>query len=188
LFLAGLFYILASKGLVAYDLWTIVLIIAAFTLVYRILWTATGERHFKKIISVVLRRWAGARQKTLNWLDDFYKSKKELKKKTFILATILIFFTYLFKVLVIAAIFFALGYVINPGVLIVGYALTSFLSSVSYVRIGVYEAVMTLAYSQFGIAYNLALTATMIYRLISFWVLFIIGFFCFSSIIRNKKK
>lgn len=190
IFIAGVIYLLASKKIISFE-WVIipvVLIIVAFILLIRILFTATGQRHFKAVMARLLRRWPKIQSRTSKALTELYKTKNELNKSTLCLAFVLTALSYIFKILVIWAIFFALSYAINPGVLITGYFISAFISTISYIRIGVYEAIMAGAYASLGVSYNLALTATILYRLVSFWIVMIIGFFFFNSLLRNKKK
>lgn len=188
-FIAGLIYLLISKQIISFQwIWlSIALIVIFFTLLTRILFTISGQHHFKAFIAFILKRWPKAQARTSKHLSELYNAKKQLRKSSFCLALMFAFFVSLFKIAAIGAVFMALGHVINLGVLITGYFITAFLSTVSYIRIGVYELAMTGAYTGLGIEYNLAFTATLLYRLIAFWLPLLLGFIFFRNLIKNKR-
>ena len=191
LFFVSLVYLAAYIGGVTHAwIWMASLIGVAFILVYRILWTAGGKKHFKAFIAFVLKKWPNAKQKAIGFLDNFYTAKKGLRKRTFALAMLFALLSYVFKIAAIGVVFLALGSAINPGTIIVGYVTASFMAGVSYIMMGVYEASMTLAYSRLGMAYDFALTVTLLYRLIASWIPMILGLIFFNSLLKenNKKK
>ena len=184
----GLSYLLITQKFDSWILFFIIVIfLICFILMNRIIWTKTGRCHFESVLSWLTHKFPKTKKRTLAILSNFYNAKKEFNKKRFFLLFFYVFLVYLFKILVIAAIFLSLGYLINFGILIVGYIIATALSLASYIRIGVYEASMTLGYSMMGIPYNLALTATLLYRAVSFWLMMLIGLILFRSIIKKKK-
>lgn len=190
IFVIGLVYLLVSMKIFSFHwIWVpITLIVIAFALITRILWTTTGHFHFRSFLEWLLKKWPKAQYKILEKLSHLQDHKKTIKKKTVYLSFAIIAVGYIFRLGVIAMTFLALGNILNPGVLITGYFLASFLSTMSYVRLGVYEASMAGIFTALGINYNLALTATLLYRLVSFWFSMIIGFFCFRHLIDHKEK
>lgn len=190
IFIAGLTYLFISKQIIGFQwIWIpIVLVVIFFILLIRILFTMTGQRHFKAVMAWLLRRWPKAQTRTSKHLSKLYRAKKEIKKSSLGLAFFFTFLVYLFKIAAIGAIFLSLGYLINPGVLITGYFITAFISAVSYIRIGIYELAMIGAYTGLGIEYNLAFTATLLYRVVAFWLPMLFGFIFFRFLLRKNKN
>lgn len=187
LFIASLIYLLYIKEVIG-KIWLLsFLIVIAFILLYRIIWTSAGQRHFKMFLSWLLKKWPGAREKTLKAISGFYDAKKTVNKKKFMQFFCYMLAVYFFRIATIAAVFFSLSYFINPGILVAGYIITLAVTLLSYIRIGIYEVSMTLLYSALGLPYNLALTATLLYRAISFWIPFLLGFLFFRALMKEKK-
>ena len=153
MFIIGAIYLFASKETIGPGLvWIFALTIVSFIIINRILWTSSGERHFKAIMTWLLKKWPKAKKRTLGLLDNLYKTKRNMKKSQFSLCFLFGLFIYIFKIAVILFVFLALSHFINFGVLLVGYAIAAAISVISYIRIGVYEMAMTVAYSNLGIA------------------------------------
>lgn len=190
IFVIGLIYLLLSKKMMDTGLiWASIAVLAVlFVLLFRIMWTKTGSRHFRAFVSFLLKKWPGVRKSVLKILSEFYDTKKIVGKKDISFSLIFVFFSYLFRIAVIGAIFLALGHLIDPGILITGYFITALISSISYIRIGVYELAMTATFAGLGVGYNLALTATLLYRLVSFWLPMLLGFLAFNSLMNEEKK
>lgn len=189
MFIVGLIYLLATKKIIAFEwFWfSVALVIIVFILLTRILWTATGQRHFKAVMKWLLKKWPRAKNITLKKISELYAAKKKLRKKSLFFAFFIFFLIYLLRIAVIGSVFLALENTINLGVLVVGYIITAFVSTVSYIRIGIYELTMAGTYTALGINYNLTVAAVMLYRLVSFWLSMLAGFFCFRNLMKNKK-
>jgi len=190
IFVSGLVYLFISKRMFNINILVMMcfIILILFILVSRILWTKTGEINFKNFLSWITKKFPRARKRTLAVVSDFYRAKKTFRHSRFILFLFFIFLSYLFKILGIFFVFLSLGYLINPGILIVGYVIVSIVSMVSYIRIGIYEASMAFGYSMLGIPYNIALTTALVYRGVAFWIPFFLGFIFFRTLVRENKK
>jgi len=190
IFVCGMAFLVVSGKIAGFGLTWIfaIFMIVVFIALYRALWTAAGRRQFKMFVSSALRRWPNARKKALQLLERLYYRRGKTKKSTICLSFLFIATSYILRISAVFCVFLALGYTLHPGVLMIGYFLTSFISVLSYVRMGVQEAAMSVSYSKLGVPYNLALTATLLYRLVTFWAIILIGFFAFRSIINNNEK
>jgi uncharacterized protein (TIRG00374 family) len=81
----------------------------------------------------------------------------------------------------------ALGQLVNPGAVILAYAVASFAGLISILPggIGVYETLMTAVLASAGVPKALALSATLIYRIFT-WIVFIpIGFILYQMALRK---
>ena len=81
----------------------------------------------------------------------------------------------------------ALGHLVNPGAVILAYAVASFAGLVSILPggIGVYETLMTGVLASAGVPKALALSATLIYRIFT-WLVFIpVGFVLYQMALRK---
>ena len=185
----GVIYLFASKETISPGLvWIFALTIVSFIIINRILWTSSGQRHFKAIMAWLLKKWPKAKKRTLALLDNLYKTKRNMKKGQLSLCFFFGLLIYIFKIAVILFVFLALSHFINFGVLLVGYVIATVISVISYIRIGIYELAMTVAYSNLGIAQEVALTATLLYRGITFWLSMLIGFIFFRILIKKEKN
>ena len=81
----------------------------------------------------------------------------------------------------------ALGQLVNPGAVILAYAIASFAGLISVLPggIGVYEALMTGVLTTAGVAKALAISATLIYRIICMVVFLPIGFLLYQLALRK---
>ena len=190
IFACGMIFLIASGKIRGFNLIWIFAAIMILILIamYGVLWTAAGRKHFKAAVSMVLRRWPNVRKKAMSTLASLHISRGKVSKKDIFFSSLFLAISYFFRIGVVALVFLALGYAIPFGILIAGYFITSFISVMSYVRMGVQEATMAVSYSKLGVPYNSALTATLLYRLVSFWIIILLGFFAFRSIIGEKRK
>lgn len=85
-------------------------------------------------------------------------------------------------------VFAALGALINPGAAIIGYAVANTASAVSVVPgdVGIYELAMVASLSATGISLGIALSATLLYRILNKALFLPIGFYYYSQIIGQK--
>jgi uncharacterized protein (TIRG00374 family) len=83
--------------------------------------------------------------------------------------------------------YLALGQGVNPGAVILAYAVASFAGLVSVLPggIGVYEALMTATLTSAGIPKALALSATLVYRIFTIVVFVPIGFVFYQLALRK---
>lgn len=155
-------------------------------LLCRIVLTERGRAHFKAVLSFLLQKWPKAKKRVASALKNFYEAKRGVTKKKFLAIFGITFLSYVFRISVICAIFLSFGVFVNPLTIAVGFAIAMVISTLSYIRIGVYEAGMTGAYSMLGIEYNLALTTTLLYRAVSFWLPFFLGFLLFRTLVKRN--
>ena len=78
----------------------------------------------------------------------------------------------------------AFGYLIHPGVLIFAYCLATLLGLASFIPggVGVVEGTMSLTLISLGIPASLALFAVLLFRLLSFWLIMLVGLVSFLTI------
>jgi len=83
--------------------------------------------------------------------------------------------------------FIALGHLVNPGAVILAYAVASFAGLVAILPggIGVYETIMTAVLASAGVAKALALSATLIYRIFCMIIFLPIGFVLYQIALRK---
>jgi uncharacterized protein (TIRG00374 family) len=81
----------------------------------------------------------------------------------------------------------ALGQLVNPGAVILAYSIASFAGLISILPggIGVYEALMTGVLTSAGVAKALAISATLIYRIVCMVVFLPIGFVLYQLALRK---
>ena len=83
--------------------------------------------------------------------------------------------------------YIALGHLVNPGAVILAYAVASFAGLVAILPggIGVYETLMTAVLASAGVAKALALSATLIYRIFCMIIFLPIGFVLYQIALRK---
>jgi uncharacterized protein (TIRG00374 family) len=83
--------------------------------------------------------------------------------------------------------YIALGHLVNPGAVILAYAVASFAGLVAILPggIGVYETLMTAVLASAGVAKALALSATLIYRIFCMIVFLPVGFILYQIALRK---
>lgn len=86
-------------------------------------------------------------------------------------------------------ILYGFGYFLGPGPLIFTYAVTTFVSIISFIPggVGVNESVSSLLLMSFGVPPSTALFSVLVYRLISFWLIIPVGFISFLGL-RNARE
>lgn len=79
-------------------------------------------------------------------------------------------------------VFLAFGKVLNPGVVISAYVIATLASLVSFLTAGVgaYEAGMVATFVGLGVPFDLALSATIVYRAISLWLFLPVGLYFYK--------
>lgn len=83
----------------------------------------------------------------------------------------------------LALVFLAFGYNVHLGALIFGYTIATILGIVSFIPggLGVFEGTLSLILISLRVPAQLALISILVFRLISFWLPMIVGFFSFLS-------
>ncbi len=87
-------------------------------------------------------------------------------------------------------IFVALGSVVNPGKVIISYATANFVGAVSVIPgdVGIYELTMVAALSGIGVPVALALSATLLFRVINKTISLPLGFYWYTELIRHPLR
>jgi uncharacterized protein (TIRG00374 family) len=91
------------------------------------------------------------------------------------------------EVLTIYAVYLAFGELINPGALILAYAVANFAGLIAILPggVGVYEGLMTATLTSAGIDKALALSATVVYRVLSMMVALPIGYVLYQRVLKR---
>ncbi len=119
---------------------------------------------------------------TFNELHDHYKEMRgnlrQLQKP--LIASL---FVSLTEVMAIYSVFIAFGHFINPGAVIIAYAVANFAGLVSVLPggVGIYEALMTAVFATAGISAALSLPVTVAYRVLSMAVQIPIGYILYQK-------
>jgi hypothetical protein len=84
-----------------------------------------------------------------------------------------------FDMLTLYFLFMAAGHTVSPGVLLTGYGLPLLLGKASFLPggVGIVEATMAAIYVSMGVPAHVTMVVTLAYRLISFWIPTLLGFF-----------
>jgi uncharacterized protein (TIRG00374 family) len=87
-------------------------------------------------------------------------------------------------------VFIGFGQLINPGVVITGYALAIILSITSIFTggIGVYEAGMIGTFAALGIPFALAFAVVIVYRVLNMGIFLPVGFFFYRRDLKEAKN
>lgn len=89
----------------------------------------------------------------------------------------------------IYAVFVAYGEWINPGALILGYAVANFSGLIAlFGGAGVYEILMTSVMASAGVPSALALSATLTFRVISFMVFIPVGYYFYQKFLKQRDR
>ncbi len=91
------------------------------------------------------------------------------------------------EVLTIYMVYVAFGELINPGALIIAYAVANFAGLIAVLPggVGIYEGLMTATLAGAGVPKALALSATVIYRVLSMVISLPIGYFFYHRALRQ---
>ncbi len=91
----------------------------------------------------------------------------------------------LLEVTALYIIFLALGVTLNPGVIIIGYAVANAAGTISLVPgdVGIYEVALVTALSAVGVPLAIALSATILYRLLNKAILLPLGFIFYTKFV-----
>lgn len=177
----GLIYLLGSGQLGANQLSEAGIIALVIVLGMGYLWSLQRDRAKLTAKLVAIQQWIAKLVKRTwqpsaveGFLDEIYRGKAVLAQQP--LAFVRLFF---FQVLVLSldvmtiyCCFLALGDRPHLSVVALSYALANFLSMMALLPGGggSFEATMVLTSSQLGVSANTALGATLIYRVLTFWL------------------
>lgn len=94
----------------------------------------------------------------------------------------------LIEIMILYYLFLAFGFTIYPGVLLTTYAISVLFSVISITPggVGFVEAAMIVVLTSLSVPVELATVVVLSYRLLTYWVPFILGYFAFRDV--NQKK
>ena len=122
-----------------------------------------------------------------NFIDTWKALGKGRWKKPLLGAVLYI----LFDMLCLYFFFVAAGYQINPGVLFAGYGIPYLIAKIAFLfpgGIGVIEASMAALFKNLGVPGEVSAVVIIGYRLVSFWMPMILGFFASGLLSRMAKN
>ena len=93
------------------------------------------------------------------------------------------------EVLAIYVVYVAFGYWVNPGAIILAYAVANFAGLISVLPggIGIYEALMTATLAAAGVPASLSIPVTIMYRVLNITIQIIPGYYFYHKALRGKK-
>lgn len=119
--------------------------------------------------------------------DDYIQIARDFRKlkKTFFWALMI----NVSELVLIYMAFVAHGQWINPGALIIGYAVANFAGLVAlFGGAGVYEFLMTSVMASAGVPAALALSATLLYRVMNIVIFIPVGYFLYRRFLKERDK
>lgn len=95
-----------------------------------------------------------------------------------------------FELMTIYLVYVALGEYVNPGAVILAYAVANFAGLVAILPggVGVYESLMAAVLAASGVPQGLAISATIIYRVINLLVFVPIGYFFYHAALNGRRS
>ena len=201
--LFGLFYLLFNHQLLPYQITTAAILFGMVLFMILVLVAAIEEAtRLKKLFKLVatianfFMRIIFNRGNVIKRADVYFASQdisegiehieKDYKKLWLpILHVILI---ELIEIMILYYLFLAFGYLIYPGILLTTYAISVLFSVISITPngIGFVEAAMIVVLTSLSVPIELATVVVFSYRLLTYWVPFIIGYFAFKKINQEK--
>jgi len=128
-------------------------------------------------------------EKVENTLTDLHKDYAILSKdwKQLKMPLVWSLVTNVCEVLTIYAVYMAFGEFINPGALILAYAVANFAGLIAILPggVGIYEGLMTATLTSAGVDKALALSATVVYRVLSMIVFLPIGYVLYRRVLKR---
>jgi hypothetical protein len=201
--LFGLFYLLFNHQLLRYQIITAAILFGMVLFLLLILIAAIEEAaRLKKLfkffaeIANFFARVLLNRGNIIKRADVYFASKdinegimhiKNNYKKLW-LTIFHVFLIELIEIMILYYLFLAFGYPIYPGVLLTVYAVSVLFSVISITPggVGFVEAAMIVALTSLSIPVELSAVVVFSYRLLTYWVPFVIGYFSFRSFNQEK--
>ncbi len=122
-------------------------------------------------------------------LEDLHKDYKVLSQDMPLVKNLLKWglLINISEVLTVYMVYIAFGELINPGALIIAYAVANFAGLVAILPggVGIYEGLMTATLASAGVPRALALSATVIYRVLSIIFFLPIGYFFYHKALKS---
>ncbi len=192
----------ASRLMVLISSTIIFLVIAGFIFLIYIVSSRSRIRRFTaflpKLINVVIGVFRKKNKQTIDISrieklfgdlhDDYLQVRKNWTQlKVPFLWTLVMNLT---EILTIYVVYLAFGEVVNPGAVIIAYAVANIAGLIAIIPggIGVYEGLMTLVMASAGIPKALALSATIVYRVLNMIIFLPIGFVFYQLALKGEKE
>lgn len=184
---------LTRGQLIQYSIYIFLLLIFTFGYLIALVFPKTAY----KVVNWGLSNFSRIRKKpydpdnTQAKLDRFFAAWKQMGKGRWFLPLLGTVGYYGFDVLMMYLVFRAAGYPIHAGVLFAGYGLPLLLAKMAFIvpgGVGVIETSMAALFTSFGVPNDIALVVILGYRLISFWIPFLLGFASYVSLTRKKPE
>lgn len=131
-------------------------------------------------------------------LEDLHKDYKQLTKNMKMVKKLSVwaFIANVCEIITIYLVYIAFGEFINPGALIIAYAVANFAGLVAVLPggVGIYEGLMTAVLVSGGVPRGLALSATVVFRILTMSIFLPVGFLFYqkalasSGNVNSKKK
>lgn len=180
---------------------TIKIMIAAITGIFFILYvpiapfffTSKGEKYvitfFRKIPKRFIERFIkNFSERAEGVFRGYFNEMKKLRPKDWFMP---MFFMFLNRIFIYLCLFFSmlsLGYYARIDKVVIAKIIAVAIGFFSYVKIGFFEGALALLLSALAIDYNVAVTSTLIFRLISLWLPTVIGFIFFREIMKKEQE
>lgn len=127
-------------------------------------------------------------QKITRVLNDFYKDYRKITKERRRLIVPLIYMvaSTFFETMIVYASFLIVGADINPGIVLISFAIANGVGVISVVPgdVGVHEAAMIAALSAAGVPVGVAFSGTLLYRVFNKMLFLPLGFVAYSRLLK----
>ena len=92
------------------------------------------------------------------------------------------------EILTIFIVYLAFGEIVNPGAIIISYAVANVAGLIAVLPggVGIYEGLMTAVMASAGVERGLALSATVVYRVFNMGLFLPIGYFFYQRALRSE--
>jgi len=201
--LFGLFYLLFNHQLLRYQVTTAAILFGMVLFMVLVLVAAIEEaarlKKLFKLIAAIANFFSRVmlnRGNIIKRADVYFASQDvnegiehiEKDYKKLWLPTLHVILIELIDIMILYYLFLAFGYPIYPGVLLTTYAISVLFSIISITPsgIGFVEAAMIVVLTSLSVPVELAAVVVFSYRLITYWIPFIIGYFAFKKINQEK--
>ena len=117
-------------------------------------------------------------------LSEFRSNMQNYRKVSFPKLSLASSAKVIFDVATLGAAFYMFGYKITPGDLFIGYGLILLFSGSAALPggLGMTEAYVPVIFTWLGVPGSVALAAGLVYRLIAFWLVRFVGYFCWHAL------
>ncbi len=184
---------LAQTTLIEYIIFLVILAVFSFSGLIALYFPKAAFA----VANWVLWYWARFRkkpydpEKTFDLVNNFIDTWKALGKGRWKRPLLGAAVYILFDMLCLYLFFIAAGYQINPGVLFAGYGIPYLIAKIAFLfpgGIGVIEASMAAIFKSLGVPGEVSAVVIIGYRLVSFWLPMILGFFASGILSRMSKS